>query len=214
MGTTAAHPGLHQIHREKRMAAASSLLAALLMAALKLAAGLLTGSLALLSEAVHSGLDLIASCITLFSVEVSDRPADENHNYGHGKVESLSAFFETFLMLGSCVWIIWEAIRRIFVHHVALELNPWAFAVPVLAIVVDVLRSRSMLRVAHRHGSPALEADAIHFRTDIWSSHRRAGRFVHHPACLLAAGPADGGCAAGRDAQADATRPRPRVEPH
>lgn len=170
MGTTAAHPGLHQIHREKRMAAASSLLAALLMAALKLAAGLLTGSLALLSEAVHSGLDLIASCITLFSVEVSDRPADENHNYGHGKVESLSAFFETFLMLGSCVWIIWEAIRRIFVHHVALELNPWAFAVPVLAIVVDVLRSRSMLRVAHRHGGPALEADAIHFRTDIWSS--------------------------------------------
>lgn len=159
-----------ETHREKRAAAVTSLLAALLLSALKLAAGLMTGSLALLSEAAHSGLDLIASGITLFSVQVSDRPADEDHNYGHGKVESLSAFVEVFLMLGSSVWIVSEAVQRIFIHHVALQLPVWAFVIPVVAIAVDTMRSRSLLRVARRHGSPALEADAVHFRTDIWSS--------------------------------------------
>jgi cation diffusion facilitator family transporter len=157
-------------HREKRSAAIVSLLAAIGMVALKLAAGLFTGSLALLSEAAHSGLDLIASGITLFSVQISDRPADEDHNYGHGKIESLSAFVEVFLMLVSCVWIVTEALQRIFVHRVELTLPLWAFAIPLVAITVDTLRSRSLLRVARRHGSPALEADAVHFRTDIWSS--------------------------------------------
>ena len=170
MSTVATQPASHQIHREKRTAAITSLVAALLLSALKLAAGLLTGSLALLSEAAHSGLDLIASGITLFSVQVSDRPADEDHNYGHGKVESLSAFVECFLMLGSSVWIVTEAVQRIFLHRVALMLPVWTFAIPVVAIAIDSVRSRSLLRVARRHGSPALEADAVHFRTDIWSS--------------------------------------------
>jgi len=166
----ATHPAAIETHREKRAAAITSLIAALGMVALKLTAGLLTGSLALLSETAHSGLDLIASGITLFSVQVSDRPADEDHNYGHGKIESLSAFVEVFLMLGSCVWIVTEAVQRIFIHRVELELPVWAFAVPIIAIAVDTLRSRSLLRVARRYGSPALEADAVHFRTDIWSS--------------------------------------------
>ncbi len=166
----ALQPAAIETHRQKRTAAITSLLAALGMVALKLAAGLLTGSLALLSEAAHSGLDLIASSITLFSVQVSDRPADEDHNYGHGKVESLSAFVEVFLMIASCVWIVTEAVQRIFLHRVALTLPIWAFAVPLVAITVDSLRSRSLLRVARRYGSPALEADAVHFRTDIWSS--------------------------------------------
>lgn len=166
----ATKPAHMDTHREKRGAAIISLLAAIGMVTLKLAAGLLTGSLALLSEAAHSGLDLIASGITLFSVQVSDRPADEDHNYGHGKVESLSAFVEVFLMLVSCVWIVTEGLQRIFVHRVELMLPLWAFAIPLIAILVDTLRSRSLLRVAHRHGSAALEADAVHFRTDIWSS--------------------------------------------
>ncbi|HXB61969.1 MAG TPA: cation-efflux pump [Acidobacteriaceae bacterium] len=163
-------PPAVETHREKRTAAVSSLLAALGMVALKLTAGLLTGSLALLSEAAHSGLDCIASGITLFSVQVSDRPADEDHNYGHGKVESLSAFVEVFLMLGSCVWIVTEAVQRIFLRRIELTLPIWTFAIPLIAITVDTLRSRSLLRVAQRYGSPALEADAVHFRTDIWSS--------------------------------------------
>src|ERR1700760_3227792 len=93
----------------KRSAAIGSVSAAGLVTMLKLVTGLLTGSLGMLSEAAHSGIDLVASAITLFSVHVSDRPADEDHNYGHGKVESLSAFVETFIMLGSCICIVSEA---------------------------------------------------------------------------------------------------------
>ncbi len=158
------------VHREKRSVALGSVLAALLMTGLKLATGLLTGSLGMLSEAAHSALDLIAAGITLFSVQVSDKPADEYHTYGHGKVESLSAFFETFLMLASCVWIIYEAISRIFLHRTEINLSIWPFAVLVLSIVVDFSRSRALMRIAQRYGSHALEADALHFGTDIWSS--------------------------------------------
>ena len=158
------------MHREKRSVALGSVFAALVMTALKLATGLLTGSLGMLSEAAHSALDLIAAGITLFSVQVSDKPADEDHTYGHGKIENLSAFFETFLMLASCVWIVIEAVSRIFLHHRELTLSIWPFIVLALSIMVDFSRSRALMKVAHRHGSQALEADALHFGTDIWSS--------------------------------------------
>ncbi|HEV2711365.1 MAG TPA: cation diffusion facilitator family transporter [Edaphobacter sp.] len=158
-------------HAAKRSAALLSVFAALIITLLKLITGIFTGSLGMLSEAAHSGIDLAAAAITFFSVQVSDRPADEDHNYGHGKIESLSAFVETFLMLGSCVWILTEAIRRIlFHHHLALAFSIWPFAVLLLSITVDYSRSRTLHRVAVQHHSEALEADAIHFRTDIWSS--------------------------------------------
>jgi cation diffusion facilitator family transporter len=104
-------------------------------------------------------------------VRVSDRPADEDHNYGHGKLESLSAAFEAILMVGSCVWIGREAIRRL-VHHTHLDLrwSVWPFVVLLLSMAVDAVRSRSLHRVAQEHRSDALEADAVHFGTDIWSS--------------------------------------------
>jgi cation diffusion facilitator family transporter len=155
----------------KRSAAQSSVLAALGITLLKLLTGILTGSLGMLSEAAHSFIDLIAAGITLLTVRVSDRPADEEHNYGHGKLESLSAALETVLMVGSCVWIAREAIHRI-VHHAHLELrwSVWPFAVLLLSIAVDYTRSRSLHRVAVEQRSDALEADAIHFGTDIWSS--------------------------------------------
>src|SRR6058998_3708643 len=85
--------------------------------ALRSALGITTGSLGILSEAAHSGLDLIAAVITLFSVRVSDKPADADHQYGHGKVENFSAFIETGLLLVTCVWILWEAFLRLFRHH-------------------------------------------------------------------------------------------------
>ncbi|MEO6817665.1 MAG: cation diffusion facilitator family transporter [Edaphobacter sp.] len=158
-------------HAAKRSAALLSVFAALIITLLKLITGVLTGSLGMLSEAAHSGIDLCASAITFFSVQVSDRPADEDHNYGHGKIESLSAFVETVLMLGSCVWILTEAVRRIlFRQHLALTFSFWPFAVLLLSITVDYSRSRTLHRVAMLHKSEALEADAIHFRTDIWSS--------------------------------------------
>jgi len=158
-------------HAAKRSAALLSVFAALIITLLKLLTGLLTGSLGMLSEAAHSGIDLGAAAITFFSVQVSDRPADEDHNYGHGKIESLSAFVETVLMLASCIWILTEAIRRIlFHHHLSLTFSIWPFAVLLLSITVDYSRSRTLHRVAVQYSSEALEADAIHFRTDIWSS--------------------------------------------
>ncbi|HSY67874.1 MAG TPA: cation-efflux pump, partial [Edaphobacter sp.] len=158
-------------HNAKRSAALFSVLAALGVTLLKLLTGLLTGSLGMLSEAAHSGIDLIAAGITLFSVQVSDRPADADHTYGHGKIESLSAGVETFLMLGSCIWILTEAVRRIlFREHLALKFSVWPFVALFLSITVDFTRSRKLHRIASETKSEALEADAIHFRTDIWSS--------------------------------------------
>ena len=158
-------------HEAKRSAALYSVVAAGLVTALKLAAGLLTGSLGMLSESAHSGIDLIAAAITLFSVRAADRPADDDHNYGHGKIESLSAFVETFIMLASCVWLVSEAIRRIVYHrHLALSFSFWPFLVLLLSIAVDYTRSRTLGRIARTHRSEALAADAVHFATDMWSS--------------------------------------------
>jgi cation diffusion facilitator family transporter len=160
-------------HAAKRAAAIFSVLAAALVALLKLLTGLLTGSLGMLSEAAHSAIDLIASAITLFSVQVSDRPADEVHNYGHGKVESLAAFVETGIMLASCAWIVYEAVSRI-VHHSHLALRPslwpWPFAVLFFSIAVDFSRSRTLGRIARQHRSDALAADSLHFATDMWAT--------------------------------------------
>lgn len=155
----------------KRSAAVLSVTAAGIVTLLKLITGLLTGSLGMLSEAAHSGIDMIASGITLFSVQVADRPADEDHNYGHGKVESLSAFFETLIMLASCVWIVTEALHRIFFrHHLVLEQSVWPFSVLLFSIAVDFTRSRALGRVAREHRSDALAADSMHFATDMWAS--------------------------------------------
>jgi len=171
-GQPSATPGVPSgPHEAKRTAAIFSVVAAGGVTALKLLTGILTGSLGMLSEAAHSAIDLIASFITLFSVQVADRPADEDHNYGHGKVESLSAFVETVLMLGSCVWIVSEAVgRMLYHHHLALRPSLWPFAVLLVSIVVDFSRSRTLGRIARQHRSDALAADSIHFATDMWAS--------------------------------------------
>ncbi len=156
---------------EKRSAALFSVLAAGVITLLKLVTGVVTGSLGMLSEAAHSGIDLIAAAITLFSVRAADMPADDDHNYGHGKIESLSAFVETGLMLGSAGWIIYEAVTRILFHHgLSLPISIWPFLVLTLSIIVDVTRSRGLRAIAAETHSQALAADAIHFGTDIWSS--------------------------------------------
>ncbi len=162
--------GQAHISAEKRRVARGSMLAAAAMTLLKLAAGLLSGSLGVLSDAAHSGLDLIASALTYFSVRLSDKPADEDHTYGHGKVENLSAFTEAGLMAVSCAWIIWEAIDRIFFHPVVLHHSLWPVLVLVASIGVDSWRSRRLRAVARLTGSPALATDAFHFSSDIWST--------------------------------------------
>ena len=154
----------------KKRTAAISVTAAAIMAALKLWTGLQSGSIGMLSEAAHSGLDLVASIIILASVTVSDRPADEAHTYGHGKVENLAAFTETLLMIASVLWILSEAFERIVGHAPPLRLSIWPFAVLLLSMGVDYVRSRALGRVARQTHSQALEADALHFSMDIWSS--------------------------------------------
>lgn len=155
---------------EKQSAAFLSVAAACAITALKFFVGFLTGSLGMLSDAAHSGVDLIGAGLTFFSVRLSDKPADENHPYGHGKVENLSGFVETFLMLASSVWITFEAIVRIFVHPVAVRHSVWPFAVLLLSIAVDFTRSRKLKTIAERYHSDALAANALHFSSDIWSS--------------------------------------------
>jgi cation diffusion facilitator family transporter len=156
--------------REKRQAAASSVVAAVGLTAFKVVVGLATGSLGILAEAAHSGLDLVAALMTFLAVRISGKPADHEHLYGHGKVENLSALAETALLLATCVWIIWGAIGRLSSDKIEVEVTFWSFAVMITSIVVDVSRSRMLYRAARKYRSQALEADALHFSTDIWSS--------------------------------------------
>jgi cation diffusion facilitator family transporter len=158
------------MRREKRSVAGNSVLAALVITSLKIFVGITTASLGILSEAAHSGLDLIASLVTFFSVRVSDKPADADHQYGHGKFENFSAFIETGLLLLTCVWIVYEAVKRLFFHHVEIEPTVPAFIVMFLSIAIDYWRSHALGRIATKYDSQALEADALHFATDIWSS--------------------------------------------
>jgi len=159
-----------EISALKRRVSWHSMLAAACMTALKLAAGILSGSLGVLSDAAHSGLDLAGAALTFFSVSVSDKPADEDHTYGHGKIENLSAFFEAGLMAISCAWIIWEAIHRIRQNTYELRYSLWPVPVILSSMAVDFWRSRELRRVAERTGSPALATDAFHFASDIWAS--------------------------------------------
>jgi cation diffusion facilitator family transporter len=155
---------------EKNTIALSSVIAAIFLTTMKLIVGILTGSLGILAEAAHSALDLMAAGMTYFAVRISSRPADRDHTYGHGKVENLSALFETLLLLVTCLWIIYEAIQRLFFKTIEIEASIWAFMVMAISIVVDVSRSRALYRVARKYESQALEADALHFSTDVWSS--------------------------------------------
>ena len=169
--STELNPALESMQREKRTVALNSLLAAIAITFLKLIVGLSTGSLGILSEAAHSGLDLVAALVTLLSVRVSDKPADAEHQYGHGKVENFSAFIETTLLLLACVWIVGEAVRRLSGHHsVHIEPSLAAFAVMFFSMAVDWWRSRNLKKIAVKYDSQALEADALHFSTDIFSS--------------------------------------------
>jgi cation diffusion facilitator family transporter len=165
-GTTA----LNEYSREKQAVALTSVGAAVLLTTLKTAVGIWTGSLGIISEAMHSGLDLVAASITYFSVRVSDKPADADHPFGHGKIEHLSAFMETGLLVVTCAWIVWEAVRRIFFRDVHVEPSLWAFGVMFISVTIDTFRSRALFRVARKYNSQALEADALHFSTDVYSS--------------------------------------------
>jgi cation diffusion facilitator family transporter len=186
---------MHDRAYAKRSAALTSFLAASGITLLKLITGLFTGSLGLLSEAAHSGIDLIVALLTFAAVQFSDRPADAEHAFGHGRIETLSAAVETVLMVGSCIWIAADALLRILhPDRLALRFSLWPFVVLLLSIVVDSARSVALHKVAEAHRSEALEADAVHFGADIWSSAAVivglllsfAGQRWHYPALRYA----------------------------
>src|SRR5580692_9057338 len=156
--------------REKRRAALLSVGSAVLLVSLKAFLVIRTGSLGVLSEALHSGLDLLAAVITFLSVRVSDQPADERHPYGHGKFENFSAFVETALLLLTALYIIYEAFDRLFFHNVHIQPSITAILVLLVALAIDLTRSRALTHVARKYKSDALEADALHFSTDVWST--------------------------------------------
>ncbi len=155
---------------EKTWVAFSSVIAAIILTVTKLVVGLMTNSIGILSEALHSALDLVAAGITLFAVQTASKPADEDHQYGHGKIENLSALIETLLLALTVVWIIYEATRRIILPDIEVDTNPIAFGVIIFAIIVDYSRSRALYKAAKKYDSQALQADALHFSTDILSS--------------------------------------------
>jgi cation diffusion facilitator family transporter len=140
------------------------------LTAFKLIVGIVTGSLGILAEAAHSAFDLVAAFVTFLAVRFSARPPDRTHLYGHGKIENLSAMFETVLLLATCLWIVREAVRRLVFHQIAVEVNFWSYAVMLTSIAIDASRARMLGRAAVKYHSQALEADALHFSTDVWSA--------------------------------------------
>lgn len=187
-GDEGARPGVGHdaaAHAEKRWVALSSVVAAVFLTGMKLTVGVMSGSLGILSEALHSGLDLVAALVTFWAVRAASRPADRDHTYGHGKVENLSALFETALLLVTCVWIVYEAVERLLFTQVEVHASVWAFLVVAISIVVDISRSRQLAATAKKYDSQALEADALHFSTDVWSS----GVVLVGLACVAVAGP-------------------------
>ena len=159
------------MQQDKERVALTSIAASGGLTVAKAIVGGLSGSLALLSEAAHSALDFAATVMTYYAVRISGKPADEEHHYGHGKVESVTALIETGLLFVLSAFVIWEAAKRLLgAEGHAVEATLWAFAVIGVSIVVDFFRARLLYRVAKETSSEALEADALHFGSDMWSS--------------------------------------------
>ena len=155
---------------EKEHVALGSIVASGGLTAAKAIVGFATGSLAILTDAAHSLTDLLATVMTYFAVRIGGKPADDEHHYGHGKIESISALAETALLFALSAVVIWEAGHRLLEGGGTVEATPIAFAVVLGAIIVDFFRSRLLTRVANKTSSEALHADALHFSSDLWAS--------------------------------------------
>ncbi len=155
--------------KKVQRAAQWSVLVAAILTGMKLIIGLLTNSLGIISEALHSGLDFAAAGITLVAVRRASKAPDLEHQYGHGKIENFAALSETIILWITSIWIVFEAVRRIELQEWP-EASIWGFLVMVFGVVVTYQQSRVLYRTAEEHGSQALEADALHFRTDMISS--------------------------------------------
>jgi cation diffusion facilitator family transporter len=137
---------------------------------LELAVGIITNSISIWSQAADRALDIVAAVIAVLSVNAASKAADKEHPFGHGKIENISALAETLLLFTTCAWIVYEAIQRLFFRPVQIEVTMWSFLVMGISIIVDITRSRALMKTAKKYSSQALEADALHFSTDVWSS--------------------------------------------
>jgi len=140
-----------------------------LLIVLKLTVGLFSGSVSIISEAIHSFMDLLASFVAFFSVRISDTPADERHPYGHGKFENISGVVEALLIFIAAFWIIYEAVKKI-VEPAEVEKIGFGFGVMLISSLVNFFVSRKLYKVARETDSLALEADALHLKTDVYTS--------------------------------------------
>ncbi len=157
-------------YKEKRRATAFGVAAASFLTSIKLIAGILSNSLAVLAEAAHSALDLASAALGFFAIRVSSKPADREHMYGHGKADTLGGFFAALFLLITCAWIIYEGINRLFFHRVEVDVTFITFAVIVVSVVVDSERTIVFRRIGKRTGSPTIQGEALHFASDIASS--------------------------------------------
>jgi cation diffusion facilitator family transporter len=135
----------------------------------KLAVGLAIGSVSVISEAIHSGVDLLAAVIALFSVRSSGKPADEQHTYGHGKIENVSGTIEALLIFVAALWIIFEAVRKLL-HNEPLDAPAAGIIIMLVSALANLVVSSQLFRVGRKTDSVALIADAWHLRTDVWTS--------------------------------------------
>ena len=161
---------LKEKHREKTRVALTSIIASVSLTVSKFIIAIATGSLGILSEALHSGLDVIAAIMTLYAIRMAMRPPDLEHHYGYAKFESLTSLGETILLFVVAGWIFYEGIERIFFVHSGPEITVFSFAIMIVSIVINFNRSRALYRVARKYGSQALEADALHFKADMLTS--------------------------------------------
>ncbi len=161
---------LKEKHREKTRVALTSIIASVSLTISKYIIAIATGSLGILSEALHSGLDVIAAIMTLYAVRMAMRPPDLEHHYGYAKFESLTSLGETILLFVVAGWIFYEGIERIFFAHGGPEITVSSFAIMIISIVINFNRSRALYRIARKYGSQALEADALHFKADMLTS--------------------------------------------
>ena len=147
-----------------------SIFSNLFLIALKVIAGLVSGSVSILSEAIHSGMDLLASLIAYFSLRVADKPADKEHPYGHGKFENISGVIEALLILGAAGWIVYEAIHKLISANYEIQMLELGIGVMAISAIVNFFVSRRLYKVAKATDSIALEADALHLKTDVYTS--------------------------------------------
>ncbi len=157
---------------KKAKTARLSILSNTTLIVMKIGAGLYSGSVSIVSEAIHSTLDLVASVIAYFAVRISDKPADKHHPFGHGKYENVSGVIEALLIFAAAIWIIIEALRKLLNSDHLLEVKTLDIGIVVMLLsgFINFLVSRRLYKVSKETGSLALEADALHLKTDIYTS--------------------------------------------